>query len=539
MAQILPFTNPATGEQFGQVDMASEEDVIRAVEEMRQNSQRWRGYSLKERIRILRKLQAFVIDSLDIITETVNKDTGKSRQDALIEVTMTSDRLHQYYRRAPHWLSRERVPPGLYVFRRFYTVPKPYGVVVVIAPWNYPFDLAISPLCSALLAGNTVVLKPSEVTGATGLLIEKLIQSVPELSPFVRVLHGDGQVGAALVQSKPDLIFLTGSVETGRKVARAAAENLTPILFELGGKDPMIVLEDADIKAAARWGIWSACYNTGQTCVSIERVYVVASIYDEFVREAAAQANQLTIGYSPDTENPYHMAPLTFERQKTIIENQLSEALDRGAKVVTGGQVEGLYAKPTVVVDVDHDMKLMRDETFGPLMPIMKVKDEAEAIRLANDSHFGLSASVWSQNLKRAERVAHQLQVGTVNINDATTHYPVSLLPFGGVKQSGTARTHGKMEVMQFTQAHSYSVGRPPMAIDLATQMRQPGRYRLGAAILRMAFGVTPRQRVQPLAEELERLTKKREKTASAVVAATGIAASLAVIAFGLSKGKK
>ena len=182
MAQMLPFINPATGEQFGQVDMATVEDVTRAVEEMRQNAERWRRYPLKERIRILRKLQAFVIDSLDIITETVNKDTGKSRQDALIEVTMTSDRLHQYYRRAPHWLSRERVPPGLYVFRRFYTVPKPYGVVAVIAPWNYPFDLSISPLCSALLAGNTVILKPSEVAGATGLLIEKLIQSVPELS---------------------------------------------------------------------------------------------------------------------------------------------------------------------------------------------------------------------------------------------------------------------------------------------------------------------------------------------------------------------
>jgi len=532
--ETIPCISPATGEQFDEVPMSTSTDVDRAMSELRLVSHRWSSKPVKERVRILRKFQSFVIDSVDLISETINQDTGKSRQDGLIEVMMTVDRLHQYYKRAPRWLSRRRIPPGLYIFKRFYAEPQPYGVVAVIAPWNYPFDLTISPICSALLAGNTVLVKPSEVTAATGVLIEKLFQSVPELSPFVRFLHGDGRIGELMVKAKPDLVFLTGSVQTGRKVARTAAENLTPYLFELGGKDPMLILEDADIKAAARWGIWSACYNTGQTCVSIERAYAVEAVYDEFVREAVEQAKKLTIGYSADVDNPYHMAPLCFNRQQQIIEDQLAEAVEKGARILTGGQIKDLYAEPTVIVNVDHTMKLMREETFGPVLPIMKVKDESEAIRLANDSDYGLSASVWSNDLQRGQRVARQLDVGSVNINDATTHYPVSLLPFGGVKRSGSARTHSKSEVLQFTQIHSYAVGRPPLPFDVATQMRKPGHYRLGTAILRLAFGVTPGQRIQPVVEEVERLVQK--PPARKPVVALGLVTAALALAFGARK---
>jgi acyl-CoA reductase-like NAD-dependent aldehyde dehydrogenase len=510
--ETIPCFNPATGEQFDQVPMSTPAEIYQALADLRQVGQRWRQKPVKERVRILRKFQAFVIDSADIISETINRDTGKSRQDGLIEVIMTVDRLHQYYKRAPRWLARQRIPPGLYIFKRFYAEPQPYGVVAVIAPWNYPFDLTISPICSA---------------------------SVPELSPFVRFIHGDGRVGEMMVKARPDLIFLTGSLQTGRKVARAAAEDLTPTLFELGGKDPMLILEDADIKAAARWGIWSACYNTGQTCVSIERAYAVESVYDEFVREAVEQARRTTVGYSPEIDNPYHMAPLCFNRQQQIIEDQLAEAVDKGARILTGGRIKDLYAEPTVVVDVDHSMKLMREETFGPILPIMKVKDETEAIRLANDSEYGLSASVWSKDLTRGQRVAHQLEVGSVNINDATTHYPVSLLPFGGVKQSGSARTHSKSEVLQFTQLRSYSVGRPPLPFDVATQMRKPGHYRLGTAILRLAFGVTPRQRVQPVVEEVERLVQKPAGRKPTAAVAAGLVTAALALALGARRALK
>jgi len=487
-------------------------------------------------VHVLRKLQEEIIDSLDEITAVINQDTGKSRQDGLIEVMMTVDRLHQYYKNAPKWLQRRRVPPGLYVFKSYYTEPHPYGVVAVIGPWNYPFDLTMPVVCSALLAGNTVVLKPSEVTAATGVLVEKLFQRIPELAPFVRVLHGGPAVGAALVQSHPDLIFLTGSTATGRKIAKAASETMTPFVAELGGKDPMIVLEDADIKSAAKWGAWGAFYNTGQTCMGIERVYVVESIYDEFLREAVAAAKTVKIGYSPELCNPNDVGPLTFERQVNIAQDHLDDAVAKGAHILYGGKIEGMFMEPTIVVDVTQDMKLMREETFGPIMPVMRVKDETEALWLANDCDYGLSASVWSNNMRQAKRVAHRLDVGSVNVNDAISHYPVSLLPFGGVKQSGNARTHGKEEILQFTQLRSYAIGRPPVPIDLATRMREPDHYKLGAAILRLSFGVTPQQRLQPLKEALDDAEKKPK--VGKMMRVAGVATAVAALAVSLFRAK-
>ncbi len=540
MSKMLPFINPATGAQFGEVAMAAPDEIAQAHKELRQNFAVWRRKPVAERVRILKQLQALMIDSLDEITAVINEDTGKSRQDGLIEVMMVVDRIHQYLKNAPRWLKRRRVPPGLYMFKSYYTEPHPYGVVAVIGPWNYPFDLCMSPVLSALLAGNTVMLKPSEVTPVTGALIEKLFRRIPELSPFVRVLHGDGSVGAAVVDSRPDLVFLTGSTATGRKIAQETAKHLIPFVCELGGKDPMIVLADADVKAAARWGAWGAFYNTGQTCMGVERVYVVESVYDEFVAEVVAHAQALKIGYSPDLENENNMGPLTFARQADIIDDHMQDALAKGAQVAYGGQREGMFMEPTVMVDVDHSMKLMREETFGPIMPIMKVKDETEALWLANDSPFGLSACVWSRNMRQAKRIAHRLEVGSVNINDTISHYPVSQLPFGGVKQSGNARTHGRQEVMQFTHLRSYAIGRPPLPVDLATQMRQPNRYRLGAAIMRLAFGVTLEQRLQPIQEAaaslgLGGMKPPARKTAVLMGALTAVVA----IMFGLFRSRK
>ncbi len=535
--RILPFVNPATGEQFGQVAMAAPEDIALAHKEMRQAFQVWRRKPLAERIRILRQFQAEIIDAMDEISAVINQDTGKSRQDGWVEVNMTVDRMHQYYKLAPKWLERRRVPPGLYMFKQYYTEPHPYGVVAVIGPWNYPFDLCVPPMCSALLAGNTVLLKPSEVAPAVGVMIEKLVQRVPELAPFVRVLHGDGAVGAQLVASKPDLIFLTGSTATGRKIAQAAAETLTPFICELGGKDPMIVFDSADIQAAAKWGTWGAFYNTGQTCMGIERVYVQSGVYDEFVTAVLAQTRQIKIGYTPDPDNRFDMGPLTFERQVHIVEDQLQDALDKGARLLVGGKLDGLFMEPTILVDVDHSMKVMREETFGPIMPIMKFEDESEAIWLANDCDYGLSAAVWSGDMRQAKRVAHRLDVGSVNINDAISHYPVSLLPFGGVKLSGNARTHGKEEVLQFTQMRSYAIGAPPNPLDIATVFRSPGHYRLGKAITRFAFGVTPRQRLEPITELLSE-NGLDEKVGQAVKV-TGVVAVVTAVILGLLRSRK
>ncbi|MCA9925836.1 MAG: aldehyde dehydrogenase family protein [Anaerolineales bacterium] len=527
---VLPFINPATGEQFGEVPIATPGDISMAHREMMAAGQTWAAKSVKERVRIVKQLQKLIIDRLDEITAVMNQDGGKSRQDALTELFMSVDLINAYCKNAPKWLRRRRISSGLQIFKHAYQELTPYGVVGIIGPWNYPFVLLIPPIVSALLAGNTVLAKPSEVTAATGVMMEELIQAVPELSPYVRFLHGDGRVGAALVQCEPDLIFLTGSTKTGKLVMKAAAESMTPVICELGGKDPMIVLEDADIQAAAKWGVWGSFYNTGQTCMAVERVYVVNEVYDAFIKEAVATTRQLKIGYSPERLNENDIGPLTFQRQIDIVDDQLDDALAKGARTLTGGKRDGMFMEPTIVVDVDHTMKIMQEETFGPLMPIMRVDNELHAIQLANHSNFGLSASVWSQDLKRAKRVAEQLIVGSVNINDTMTHFAIPHLPFGGVKDSGIGRTHSEKDMLQFTQSRSIVVGKPPLKFDIATIMRQPGQYKLASAILRIAFGVTPQQRLQPVQEFIEEKAVKPKTGRFVAVAGTMAAVSAFII---------
>ncbi len=536
--ETLSCINPATMEQFDEVPITSESQIFAARREMGAAAHIWAAKPIKERVRILRQLQEVIIDSIDEISELINKDHGKSRQDAVGEVIMSVDKMQQYLKRAPGWLKKRKVPGGLYFFRKYSVEPRPYGVVGIIGPWNYPFELIIPATVSALLAGNTVLVKPSEVSAATGVMIENLFRRVPELSPFVRFLHGDGRVGAGMVRARPDIIFLTGSTATGQIVAKAAAETMTPFLCELGGKDPMIVLEDADIRAAAKWGVWGAAsYNTGQSCVAVERIYVVEEVYEEFLQATIEEASKIKMGFTKTKENPYNMGPLSFQRQIDIIDDQLQDALAKGARIVHGGYRDGMFMEPTVLVDVDHSMKVMWEETFGPLIPIMKVKDETHAIQLANHSDFGLNAYIWSANHNRAKRIAQQMDVGSVNINDVMAHYPVSMLPFGGVKMSGNARTHGKEEVMQFTRLRSYAIGRPPLPFDVSTIIRYPNHYRLYTTILHMAFGVTPRQRIQPVKELFE--GKNIAPKASKAAAATGALAVLTALAIGLLRARK
>lgn len=492
--ETLTFINPATSIKFGEVNVTTPDGVQRAMDEMRESFPQWSAKPLSERIRILRKLQTLLIDERDHITSILNQDCGKSRQDALIELFISVDILAQHCANAPKWLKRKRVSSGLYLFKRGYVEYRPHGVVAVIAPWNYPLTLALPPVLIALLAGNTVVLKPSEVTPATGVLIEQLIQRVSELAPFVRVVHGGGNVGAALTRSKPDYMFVTGSTPTGKKIMQAAAENLTPVTLELGGKDAMIVLADADIDAAARWGTWGAFFNAGQTCMAVERVYVVESKYDEFVQRSVEYAKQLRAGYTTEYDSPYFLGPVST-RQAEIVNRHLDDALSKGARVLTGGKEEGTFFSPIVMVDVNHSMTLMQEETFGPIMPIMKVKDEAEAIRLTNDSKFGLGASIFSENQEHAKRVAHQIQTASAIINDSIAHFGIPMLPFGGMKESGFGRIHGEEGFKQFTRSFSYAVGSVPVKLDIATLLRENGHYDLATAILGVVYGTTWKQK--------------------------------------------
>lgn len=528
---MISFINPATGEQFGQVRMNTPTEIEQSLLELRVAFNIWSQKPVAERVRILRQFQKVMIDSLEEISTVINQDTGKSQQDALIEVFMTADLLEQYCKRVSGWLRRQRVSPGLFFFKRAYIEHRPYGVVGVIAPWNYPFTLSIRPVLAALLAGNTVILKPSEVAAASGVMVEKLFQRVPELSPFVRVMHGDASVGEALVNCAPDFLFLTGSTLTGRKVSEAAARNLIPMTCELGGKDAVIVLEDASLAEAARWSVNGAFFNAGQSCVSIERAYVVADVYDKFLRLIVAETQKLRMGYSRDPECLYHLGPVADPRQVKIIQRQVEDALDKGARIVVGGGIDGLFVEPTILMDVDHTMLIMQDESFGPLLPVMKVKNEAEAVRLANDNAYGLGASIWSDNLESAQRVARQIEAASVTVNDTLVQFAVPMLPFGGIKQSGYGRVHGKEGLMQFTTPYSYIVGKPPLEWDITTLLRIPGHYRLGAALLRFLYGRTPRQRLQPVVDEakyrVKRLDRTKLKTSLGILGILSVAAGL------------
>ncbi len=534
----LEFINPATGQKFGEVRMATADDVARARREMAAAAPVWAAKSPQERARLVKKLQGVIIDATDEITAVVNQDHGKSRLDALHEVFMTIEKVHHYTANAPKWLAPERVPRGLYFFKKFHAERQPHGVVGIIGPWNYPIDLMIPPIISALLAGNAVLVKPSEVAAATGVLLEELFNRVPEIAPYVRFLHGDGRVGQALVRSKPDLLFLTGSVKTGRIVAQMAAEDMTPFMYELGGKDAMLVLEDADVAAAAKWGVWGAFYSTGQACVSVERVYVHEKVYDAFVAAVLQESANFTVGYSADIDNPNWMGPLTFQRQCDIVNTHLADAVEKGARIVMGGKQTGMFIEPTVLVDVDHTMKIMTEETFGPTMPIMKVTDDRHAIQMANHSDMGLSAYVWSRDLKHAMAVGKQLDVGVVNINDTMAHYSVARLPFGGTKLSGNTRTHGREEVTQFTYQKGYSISRPPNPIDPVIWIRKPGAYRLMKAMLGGTYGTTLRQRVGPLGEYLTHDERARQ-TAARVTVGAGLASAVASLAFMLLRARR
>lgn len=503
--QVLTFNNPATGDVFGEVRMSGQDEAARAVSEMRSSFPAWSVKTVHERVKILCKFKRLMVDSVDEITEVINRDTGKSRQDALAEVFMTVMILDEYLKHADNWLSRKRVPSGLFVFKSCYVDRKPYGVVLVIAPWNYPFYLAMPPVLAALLAGNTVVLKPSEVTAATGALMESLFERIPEINPYIKVVHGDGAAGAALVQAAPDYIFLTGSPKTGKLVSKAAAENLIPVASELGGKDAVIILEDADIDKAAFWTAGGAFYNTGQTCIAASRVYVVESIYDQFVSRLVEATRSLKMGYTAEKESQFYLGPMTDPRQTEILDRHLEDALSRGATLLTGGGRKGMFIEPMIVTGADHSMLLIKEETFGPVLPVIKVKDEAEAVRLANDNRLGLSGSVWSSDLERAKRVAGQIEAGTVVINDSLAQIAIPMLPFGGVKQSGYGRIHGQEGLMQFTRTFGVVVGKPPNPIDLAVVMRKPGHYHFGKSVMNLVYGSTLRKRMRGLAGLIKR----------------------------------
>jgi acyl-CoA reductase-like NAD-dependent aldehyde dehydrogenase len=441
----LEIRSPATRESLGEIVVSSREDVAAAIARARDAQKEWAAVSIAERARIVRGAIDLLVEQRDEVTKTILGETGKTRVESLImEVLPGCDYINFWCGRAVKELSDEkrRLHGYLRPYKKLMMHYRPLGVVGIITPWNGPFALAINPTVQAILAGNAVILKPSEVAPYSGEWAIRLLREAGVPEGVVQTLHGDGETGASLVQGGVQKISFTGSVRTGKKIAAACAEQLIPYTLELGGKDAMIVCEDADLERAAHGAVFNSILNSGHVCMGVERIYVVESVADEFEERVKSIVGGLRYGKGDDVD----VGAVFWDRQLPIIERHVQDAKAKGAEVVVGGEAdttEGLFYKPTFIRKVDHTMELMREETFGPVVAVMRVADEEEAIRLANDSHYGLSGSVWTKDIARGVEIAKRLETGSVVINDASMAYGAPEAPFGGLKDSGVGQVNG------------------------------------------------------------------------------------------------
>jgi acyl-CoA reductase-like NAD-dependent aldehyde dehydrogenase len=487
--------NPATGEIIATVPNNTPEQVAAIVSRAREAQPGWAAMGFGKRGAVLKRCQKWVLDNNDRVCATISSETGKTYEDALIaELSYIVHALGFWAKKAPKYLADQRVrSTSPYALGRKLVVRyEPMGVAGVIGPWNYPLSNSFGDCIPALAAGNAVALKPSDLTPLTALLMEEMLGECG-LPPHVyNVVTGDGATGAALIDAV-DVVMFTGSTATGKRVMERAAQTLTPVSLELGGKDPMIVCADADLERAANTAVFAGLQNSGQTCISVERVYVEAPVYDEFLAKVIAKVRELRQGI-PGPAGSTEIGAITMAAQSDIIEAHIGDAVSKGAQIMTGGQRHdddgGRFYEPTVLVGVDHTMDCMREETFGPTLPIMKVGDADEAIALANDSPYGLQGSVWTRDTAKGERLARQVQAGVVCVNDAQVNYMAIELPQSGWKSSGIGLRHGGAEgIRKYTRKQSLFITSRAPKRELHHFPYSRRRTRLVARVISLLYG--------------------------------------------------
>ncbi len=456
--------NPATDELVGAFPVHDSEHVAATVDRARIAATWWAELSWDERRRRLMAWKGVLARRVHQLAELMHRETGKPVGDAFIEAANAIEHLDWATRQARPVLKRRRVSPGKFMLNQAATVEyQPYGVVAVIGPWNYPVFTPMGSIGYALAAGNAVVFKSSEFTPAVGeWLVRAFAQVVPE-QPLLQLVTGFGETGAALCRAGVDKVAFTGSAATGKRVMAACAETLTPVLLECGGKDVLIVDSDADLAAAADGAAWGAMTNSGQTCIGVERVYVVEDVYDEFLAHLIKVVEPLRVGDDASAQ----LGPITMPSQLDIIRRHIDDALDRGGRAVVGGRasVRPPYVDPVVLVDVPDDCTAITEETFGPTITVTRVRDVDEAVDKANATNYGLSAAVFGK--KRAMDVARRVRSGMSSVNSVIAFVGSPALPFGGVGESGFGRIHGADGLREFARAKSITRQRfrPPMPI--------------------------------------------------------------------------
>jgi succinate-semialdehyde dehydrogenase/glutarate-semialdehyde dehydrogenase len=481
----IPVTNPVTGQVIGKVPIMTADEVRQAADRARAAQPAWEAQGVKARAALIRRWADMLWDDQKNAIAVIRRETGKTELGAWEEVAVIDTVVSYYNKHAARFLrpqTRRSAIPVRHTARLYY---KAHGVAGFITPWNYPLNNAFIDLIAAMFAGNTILLKPSEITPFTAQYAVDLMYKAGIPKDVIQVVTGGGSTGAALVDVV-DYISFTGSTATGKKIAVKAAERLIPCSLELGGKDPMIVLNDADVDiAATETLVGAASENTGQVCISTERVYVEDGIYDKYIDRIKYYANQLKIGSDDGVD--VHIGSLTNERELLRAEAQVKDALAKGAQLIYGGkrrpELGPLFYEPAILTNVNHSMDVMREETFGPIVPIMRVKDADEAIRLANDSEYGLSAAILTSDLKRGEQLATRIQSGDVHIN--TTHWIFGTpgLPMGGVKNSGMGRRGGPEGLLRFVKPQSIVIDN--LLMQKPTLSRIDGFMLKGALLLR------------------------------------------------------
>jgi succinate-semialdehyde dehydrogenase/glutarate-semialdehyde dehydrogenase len=469
-AGTRPAVSPATGDAFGEASLLDAEQARSAIAAAQAAFPAWSALSFRERGRLLLRARDVLVERADDLARLIEKEQGKPAVEAhAVEILPSLESLRHVALQAEEALREEPIESPVLLFsgkecRLSYV---PVGVVLVVTPWNYPFFLALSGVATALAAGNTVVLKPAPATTLVGLEVGALFRDAGFPAGVVNVVAIDDALAPGLVED-PRLgkVLFVGSVGTGSKVMAGAAKNLTPVVLELGGKDPAIVCRDADVAQAARGIVWGAFVNAGQTCVSVERVYVEEPVAPAFVDRVLDETRRLRVG--DPSKGEVDVGPMTMERQLRIVEEHVADAVSRGAQVLTGGARlpgPGWFYPPTVLTGVDHSMRIMREETFGPVLPIMTVTSLDDAIRLANDSDYGLTASGWTRDTATARLLQDRLSAGVVTINDCVSSLGDPAAPYGGVRRSGIGRAHGAAGLREMSQIRftSRDTSRRPM----------------------------------------------------------------------------
>ncbi len=493
-ANAIRVENPAIGEQITSVPALGAAELERLAARARAAQPEWEAIGFEGRGKVLRRAQKWMLDNADRIIDVVVSESGKAHEDAqLVDLGYTASALGFWSQQAPRYLADERVPSwnnplaaGKKLIIRYTAI----GVVGVIGPWNYPIANSFGDCVPALAAGNSTILKPSELTPLSSLLMEEMLRECGLPEGVFQVATGDGSTGSALI-GQVDCVMFTGSERSGRKVLEQAAKAMIPCYLELGGKDPMIVCADADLERAANAAAYYSMSNGGQVCISIERLYVEDQVYDEFVERVADNVRKLRQG-SPDGIGSVEVGAVTSPAQLEVVDVHVQDAVRKGAKVLVGGHARpgpGSFYEPTVLVDVDHSMKCMQEETFGPTLPIMRISDAEHGVRLANDSRYALQASVWTGDVSRGEALARRIDAGVVCVNDAASNYFALNLPMGGWKSSGLGTRHGANGIRKYCKLQSLLVTRRGLKRELFMFPYRPARTLLLRRVFRLLYG--------------------------------------------------